>query len=67
MEYQPKTGFKCGCRKGIQRDNCINCEGTGYMIDFKAIRAKNGPKVTPQVDAMPGMTSLGLKEKSDDI
>jgi hypothetical protein len=37
-EYQPKTGAKCGCRRGIQRDNCPNCEGTGHVIDFRAIR-----------------------------
>jgi hypothetical protein len=23
----------------VQRDNCPNCEGTGYVIDFAAIRA----------------------------
>ena len=38
--YQPKTGAKCGCRAGQQRDNCPQCEGTGYKIDFAAIRAK---------------------------
>ena len=36
---QPKTGAKCGCRAGIQRDNCLRCEGTGWVVDFKAIRA----------------------------
>jgi len=36
---QPKTGAKCGCRSGIQRDNCPRCEGTGWIVDFKAIRA----------------------------
>jgi hypothetical protein len=36
--YQPKTGIKCNCRKGVQRDNCQNCEGTGFVIDFRAIR-----------------------------
>jgi hypothetical protein len=38
MEYQPKTGEKCNCKKGVQRDNCPNCEGTGWRIDFAAIR-----------------------------
>jgi len=38
--YTPKTGAKCSCRKGIQRDNCPNCEGTGYEIDFRAIHAR---------------------------
>lgn len=37
-EYQPKTGAKCGCRRGIERDNCPSCEGTGHLIDFRAIR-----------------------------
>lgn len=36
--YQPKTGVKCGCRRGVQRDNCSTCEGTGMVIDFVAIR-----------------------------
>jgi hypothetical protein len=36
--FQPKTGAKCGCNRGIQRDNCPNCEGTGWVIDFKRIR-----------------------------
>jgi hypothetical protein len=39
--YQPKTGKKCGCRPGIARDNCPACEGTGWRIDFAAIRARN--------------------------
>ena len=36
--YQPKTGEICYCKKGVQRDNCITCEGTGQRINFKAIR-----------------------------
>lgn len=36
--HQPKTGVKCFCKSGIQRDNCPNCEGTGEVIDFAAIR-----------------------------
>lgn len=38
-EYQPKTGGRCYCKKGIMRDNCPECEGTGWLIDFKKIRA----------------------------
>lgn len=40
-EYQPKTGAKCVCRPGQQRDNCPTCEGTGEVIDFAAIRNRN--------------------------
>jgi hypothetical protein len=29
---------RCGCRRGVQRDNCPACEGTGWRIDFAAIR-----------------------------
>jgi hypothetical protein len=36
--YQPKTGQKCSCKRGVQRDNCPNCEGTGWVVDFRAIR-----------------------------
>lgn len=35
---QPKTGERCKCRKGVQRDNCSECEGTGWCIDFRAIQ-----------------------------
>jgi hypothetical protein len=42
--YQPKTGAKCGCKRGVQRDNCPNCEGTGMVIDFKAIRERSAQR-----------------------
>ena len=38
MTYQPKTGQPCGCKRGQQRDNCPECEGTGQRIDFQALR-----------------------------
>jgi len=40
MSYQPKTGKKCLCKPGAQRDNCSNCEGTGWEIDFAKIRER---------------------------
>ena len=43
MSYQPKTGQPCSCRRGVQRDNCPACEGTGQRIDFAAIRARSVP------------------------
>ena len=30
-------GAACSCRRGVQRDNCAACEGTGMVIDFNAI------------------------------
>jgi hypothetical protein len=45
MAYQPKTGAACGCKRGIERDNCANCEGTGRVIGFAAIRARNKPGI----------------------
>lgn len=39
-ENQPTTGAKCSCRPGMERDNCPSCEGTGWRIDFAAIRAR---------------------------
>lgn len=47
--YQPKTGQKCHCKPGIHRDNCPDCEGTGWRIDFAAIRARNSPKLAPPI------------------
>ena len=38
--YQPKTGERCGCKPGVYRDNCPACEGTGWKVDFRAIRAQ---------------------------
>lgn len=38
--YQPKTGQKCSCKPGSQRDNCRHCEGTGEIVNFKKIRDK---------------------------
>ncbi len=38
--YQPKTGQRCHCKPGQHRDNCPDCEGTGWRIDFAAIRAR---------------------------
>ena len=40
MSYQPKTGERCTCKRGIQRDNCPACEGTGWLINFRAIRER---------------------------
>ncbi len=39
MTYTPYTGEPCGCRPGIERDNCPRCEGSGWRIDFAAIHA----------------------------
>jgi hypothetical protein len=45
VPYQPKTGQQCTCRIGAARDNCRLCEGTGQVIDFAKVRAKQ-PHVT---------------------
>jgi hypothetical protein len=31
------TGQKCTCRKGVERNNCPHCEGTGWRINFRAV------------------------------
>lgn len=36
MSPLPLTGKPCRCRRGIERDNCPNCEGTGREIDWGA-------------------------------
>ena len=63
--YQPKTGQRCHCKPGQHRDNCPGCEGTGWCIDFAAIRAatahlRNAPlgvPSTPTATATPDATS----------
>jgi hypothetical protein len=35
--YTPRTEARCTCRRGIERDNCPTCEGTGWVIDFARI------------------------------
>ena len=37
---QPTTGQRGACRPGVWRDNGPTCEGTGWVIDFAAIRAR---------------------------
>ena len=49
--YQPKTGQRCSCKRGIQRDNCPSCEGTGWVIDFAAIRSHNHKVALQSKDA----------------
>jgi hypothetical protein len=45
MTYTPRTGRRCACRPGLERDNCPRCEGAGWVIDFarihRARRARN--------------------------
>jgi hypothetical protein len=43
--YQPKTGERCTCKPGVYRDNCPACEGTGWRIDFRAIRARGKARI----------------------
>jgi Zn-finger nucleic acid-binding protein len=61
--YQPKTGERCACRKGVERDNCPQCEGTGMRIDFAAIRARN-EKPRSALD-YPEIHKAGVSRKGD--
>jgi len=45
MQYQPKTGKRCTCKRGVQRDNCPRCEGTGWQVDFQAIRNRIADRI----------------------
>ncbi len=62
-EYQPKTGAKCGCRRGVQRDNCSTCEGTGHVIDFTAIRNRK-PLVPVFINRDPRGYALKIREEA---
>lgn len=65
--YQPKTGAKCSCKRGMERDNCPQCEGTGMVIDFATIRAM---PLTPKTNrelakwGWPIITEKGERNKS---
>jgi hypothetical protein len=61
--YQPKTGKACSCKRGVQRDNCPNCEGTGQVIDFAAIRAR---ATTPAEKPMDNFTATMIAEGVDE-
>jgi hypothetical protein len=52
--YQPKTGTPCTCKRGVMRDNCSACEGTGWVVDFRAIRALPVGKETKHVQRREG-------------
>jgi hypothetical protein len=43
---QTPTLGPCFCKRGQQRDNCPQCEGTGMRIDFAAIRARKTSRKT---------------------
>lgn len=60
-EYQPKTGAPCSCRRGVQRDNCPACEGTGQQIDFGRIRNKS-----PLIPVFINLDPRGYALKIDD-
>ena len=48
--YQIRTGQRCTCKRGQERDNCAACEGTGWQLDFRAMRAQSTAKPAPQPD-----------------
>lgn len=45
--FTPLTGESCSCRRGVERDNCPACEGTGNRIDFAAIHREQGQEESP--------------------
>lgn len=36
MKPLPRTGQECSCKRGLERDNCARCEGSGRAIDWAA-------------------------------
>ena len=60
-EYQPRTGAKCSCKRGVQRDNCPTCEGTGLVVDFRTIRSRS-----PLVPVFINLDPRGYALKIDD-
>ena len=60
MPYRPLTGAKCTCKRGIERDNCASCEGTGKSIDFAKIRAERAQKPEPVVPARSALYDIEI-------
>jgi len=46
MTSLPRKGT-CGCRRGIERDNCPQCEGSGIAIDWRKFHADKKAKEQP--------------------
>ena len=64
--FQPKTGQYCHCKKGVQRDNCPDCEGTGMQIDFAAIRKLAAAKMLGLPPRVIPVTALRPKVKQNE-
>lgn len=58
-QYQPKTGQACGCKRGLERDNCPACEGTGQRVDFAAILARNTLRRDIEIETQRNKTARG--------
>jgi hypothetical protein len=63
--YQPKTGARCSCRRGIERSNCPNCEGTGMVIDFRAIRERSSRSAGANNIAVPAMINPSAEDMAN--
>lgn len=57
------TGAACGCRRGQERDNCPQCEGSGKAIDFAAIRRAWKSRVPIFVNRDPRGYALKIDDK----
>lgn len=57
--YQPKTGARCSCKRGVWRDNCPTCEGTGWIIDFAAIHRDRKEREQRTLQAAPVCPNCG--------
>lgn len=52
----PRTGTRCTCKRGVHRDNCPHCEGTGWVIDFRALHAARASAPPPPPRPEPTTT-----------
>jgi hypothetical protein len=66
-EYQPKTGERCHCKPGQQRDNCPDCEGTGQRIDFAKIRERAKEKDEQRSERQAQAQFESIKEKVETL
>ena len=54
--------MKCNCKKGVWRDNCPECEGTGIRIDWRKFHRKKQLKKWSTADVVNALFDKGFQQ-----